>query len=129
MRKSFLFVEVAHDAADVHYYFHRFFKVADGEELVRTVEVEPTSEDVRTGQSAEGELRTICSASDGLDARTDARFLHGLDGDVHYVVDGIYHLLHVLVLVVDVDTDSAFAILLVELRCHFLDSAFAGFEF
>ena len=105
------------DAADVHDRHHRFFHALDGEELVRTVEIESASEDVGAGESAEGELGAVGAAADGADGGGHAGLGDGLAGDVDDVHLGLNHLTHVVVLIFQFECSGTLSVLLVD-SCH-----------
>jgi len=92
------------------------------------VEVDTACEDVGAGEASEGELGSVGAAADGFDLRGNAAFLHGVEhevDDVHLWVD---LLLHVIVLVLELDGDGIVAVLSVHLVGTTADETLAVFE-
>ena len=71
------------------------------------------SEDVRTWQTHEREIRSVGASANRLDLRRDAFHLHGLHRFLHDVVMRLYLLTHVIILVLHLKDCSALSILLV----------------
>ena len=89
------------------------------------MEIDTSGEDVGARQAAEGELRAVGSATDGLHLRCDTTFLHSLEHDIDDIHVGVDLLLHVVILVFHLDGHSAFAILLVHLLRNALQEVLA----
>ena len=92
------------------------------------MEIATTCKDVRTWQTLERELCAIGSATDRLHLRSNTTLLHCLEHDVDDVHVGINLLLHVVVLILEVNCNCALAILLVHLLYAILDEVLAVLE-
>ena len=114
--------------ADLDNDLHGFLHGLDADELVRAVEIDSACEDVGAGEATEGELGTISAATDGLDLGGYAALLHGMHHDVDDVHLGVDLLLHVIVLILQLDGDCAFAVLRIHGVGTAADEALAGFE-
>lgn len=93
------------------------------------MEVHATCEYVRAWQSFERQLCTVSAAADRFHAWRNVTFLHGVEHNVDDMHLRVNLLLHVVVLVVDIDSDSPFAIFLVQLISNFLDENLAVLKF
>ena len=103
-----------HDFGNLDDGHHGLLHGAYGDELVAAMEVDATGKDVGAGESLEGELCTVGTATDGLDLGFYVGLAHGLASDVDDIHHGLYHLAHVLVLVGKLDADDVGAIFLVQ---------------
>ena len=92
------------------------------------MEVDAACEDVGAGETSEGELGTVGAATDGLDLGGNTTLLHGMEHKVDDVHLGVDLLLHVIILVLQLDGDGAFAVLCVHLVGTAADEALAVFE-
>ena len=92
------------------------------------MEVDTASEDIRARQSAEGELCTVSTTTDGFYTRGHTAILHGTQHDIDDVHVGIDFLLHVIILVLHLSHNGIFAILLLHLSHTFLNKRLAVFE-
>ena len=79
------------------------------------MEVDTTGEDVGAWQTLEAQLGSVGATTYWLYLRAYTTFLHSLENDVDDVHVRLYHLLHVVVLVLDFAIHSALAIFLVHL--------------
>ena len=104
---------------------HGLLHNLNAHELVRTMKVATTGEDIWTRQSLERKLCTVCAATDGLHLRSDTTLLHCLEHNVDDVHVGVDLLLHVVVLVLELYRNSTLTPLLVHLLDAVLDEVLA----
>ena len=90
------------------------------------MEIDATGKDVRTGESFERELGTVCTPSDRTYLRSNTRLLHGTQyqvDDMHGI--GFYLLLHIIILVFHLGSDSTFSVFLIHRLHAVLDESLA----
>ena len=92
------------------------------------MEVDTSGEDVGAGETLEAQLRSVGTATYGLHLRTYTTFLHSLQHDVDDVHVRLNHLLHVVVLVLDLAIHSTLTVFLVHLPCTFRHQSLAGLK-
>jgi len=95
---------------DVQDYLGGLFDVLERGELHLAVEIHAAGEDVRAWEAFEGKVCAICTATDRLDLRFDACHFHGFDRLFHDEIVWLHLLTHVVVLVLDLQSGSAFTV-------------------
>ena len=78
------------------------------------MEIQTAGENVGARETLERKVGAVGAAADGLDARLDARHLHGLYRLLNYVIMRLYLGAHVVVLVLDLNRHRTLAVLAVE---------------
>ena len=89
------------------------------------MEVDASGKDVGAGQTLETQLGTVGTSTYRLYLRTNTTFLHSLQYDVYHMHVRLYHLLHVVVLVLDFAIHRTLTVFLVHILCTFSHQSLA----
>ena len=92
------------------------------------MEVDTSCKDVRAGETLEGQLRTVGSATDGLYLGSHTAILHRVQYNIYHVHLRINLFLHVIVLILHLCSYCTFTVLLIHLHDAFLNQSLAVFK-
>lgn len=125
---SFYLLLFYHESADVDDGHHGLLHALDGDELVTSVEVQTTCEDVGAGESFEAELSAICAASDGHNVAETTSLLDSLLGNFRHLRFVLQLAQHIIILVLHFGLNCPFSVLGVQLLCKVENNLLAALE-